>query len=516
MAKLAGLLFLSILLVACRSSHKRAEGSIVFLIESSPANLDPRIGTDAQSEHLQELLFDGLVIRDASYRFAPGLAERWEQPDPLTLVFHLRPNVHFADGRTLTSRDVLWTLNSMRNGTVKTAKAASYISVASIDAPDPRTVILRLKTADNFLLGNLSTGAMGIVPEGSGANFWQHPIGSGPFRFVSQEVDKEVVIDRNPSSWQPEPGQGSVQRIRFAVVPDPTTRALELEKGSADVASNALPSDTLPVLAGRKNILVESSEGTVLQYLGFNTRDPILRDVRVRQAIACAIDSKLIMKTLLGAHAQPASSLLPVEHWAYWANSIPPSAMPHYAYDPARATELLEQAGYHAGPGGVRLHLAITTSTDDEIRLLAAVLQQQLGHIGIAIELQSFEFGTFYQNVTRGAFQMYLLRWVGGNEQPDIFGYAFGTARIPPKGANRGRYSNQELDALLQDASQSSDQAKRQREYGQIQQILARDVPALNLWYKDSVVVHSRRLTQISISPSGSFDFLRVAKVQQQ
>src|SRR5271170_6552092 len=115
-------LFAALSLVFCASCHhgSQSHDTLVFLIENSPTNLDPRIGIDAQSEHIQELLFDGLLVRDASYHVAPGLAERWEQPDPLTLIFHLRSGVHFSDGRPLTSRDVLWTINSMRDGTLIT------------------------------------------------------------------------------------------------------------------------------------------------------------------------------------------------------------------------------------------------------------------------------------------------------------------------------------------------------------------------------------------------------------
>jgi len=496
-----------ILLTSCHSP-RIDKGTVVFLIESSPTNLDPRIGTDAQSEHIQELLFDGLVVRDASFRVAPGLAERWNQPDPLTLIFHLHPDVHFSDGRPLTSRDVLWTLKSMRDGTIITPKGASYASVASIEAPGAQTVVLHLKYPDNFLLTNLSSGAMGIVPYGSGRDFWQHPVGSGPFRFVSQEIDKEVVIERNPLSWQQDSSQGNIQRVRFAVVPDPITRALELRKGSADLESNSLLPDMLPVLAAEKHLAVESVGGTQVQYIAFNTIDPILRDVRVRQAVACAIDIPLILKTLQDGRARSAVSLLPQTHWAWTGN------VARYDYDPSRAASLLDQAGYRPGRDGTRLHLTMKTSTDEGTRLLAATLQQQLAQVGIALDIRSFESATYLQDLTRGSFQIYALRWIGGNEQPDIFGYAFSTARIPPKGANRGRYSNPRLDALLDDAGASTDQARRTSDYVQAQQILAQDLPAFNLWYKDSIVVHNRRLSGISISPSGSFEFLSTARVQ--
>ena len=487
-------------------SPRQDKGTVVFLIESSPTSLDPRIGTDAQSEHIDELLFDGLVERDASFRVGPGLAERWEQPDPLTIVFHLHDGVHFSDGRLLTSRDVKWTLDSMHNGTIITPKAASYASVASVEAPDAGTVALHLKYPDNFLLTNLSSGAMGIVPYGSGREFWQHPVGSGPFRFVSQEIDKEVVVERNPVSWQPE--TGNIERVRFAVVPDPTTRALELRKGSADLESNSLLPDMLPVLAKEKHLEVESVGGTQVQYLAFNTVDPMLRDARVRQAIACAIDLPLILKTLQDGRATPTVSLLPQTHWA-WTGDVA-----RYNYDPKRAGELLDAAGYKPDKDGVRLHLTMKTSTDEGTRQLAATLQQELAQVGIALEIRSYESATYLQDLTRGSFQMYALRWVGGNEQPEIFGYAFSTARIPPKGMNRGRYRNAELDALLDDAMKSTDQTKRKMDYAQAQQILARDLPAFNLWYKDTVVVHNRRLSKIILSPSGSFKFVCGMRVQ--
>jgi peptide/nickel transport system substrate-binding protein len=497
---IAALMFL----VGCRGTGRDPD-TVVFLIESSPTNLDPRIGTDGQSERIDELMFDCLVARDKNFNFRSALAERWEQPDPLTLVFHLRSGVRFHDGRPLTARDVKWTIDSMRNGAVISPKANAYASVRSIDAPDALTAVFHLSHTDNFLLTNLSTGAMGIVPEGSGRDFWRHPVGTGPFRFVSQQIDQDVVVERNTLSWSRVP---LIERVRFSVVPDATTRALELEKGSGDVAINSLPIDTLPVLAARPDLTIEDTPGTELQYLNFNLRDPLLKDLRVRQAIACAIDRSVIIATLMQARAQPAESMLPTNHWA-WTGGVD-----HYAYDPARADRLLDDSGHRRGANGVRFHVTMKTSNQEETRLLAAVLQQQMARVGIALDLRSYETATFYSDVRRGAFQLYSLRWIGGNEQPDIFAYAFSTARIPPKGANRGRYRNPQLDALLDDAARATDQDRRRADYVQVQQILARDLPAFNLWYKDSVVVHNRRISGIVVSPSGSFGFLRSAHAQ--
>ena len=500
---LAAVALVLIFLAGCRS-RSRDPNTLVFLIESSPANLDPRVGIDAQSQRIDGLIFDGLVARDAHFQFTPALAESWSQPDPLTLIFHLRPDVHFHDGRALTAGDVVWTLNSMRTGVVISPRAASYASVDSVSAPDASTVVFHLKHPDNFLLYNLSTGALGILPAGSGRDFWRHPIGTGPFRFVSQQIDQDVVLELNPASWSITPG---IERVRFAVVPDAITQALELEKGSGDLAVNSLPMDTLPVLAKQPNLQIEDVPGTEVQYLAFNTRDPILKDARVRQAIALAIDRGRIIDTLLRGRAQPASSLLPTTHWAWNDNG------PQYTYDPARAESLLDAAGHPRGANGVRFHITMKTSTDEDTRLLVAVLQQQLARVGIALDLRSNEFATFYADVTRGAFQIYSLRWIGGNEQPDIFGYAFSSARIPPKGANRGRYSNPALDALLDDAAVNPDISKRRTDYAASQQILARDLPAFNLWYKDTVVVHNRRVTHIVPSPSGNYTFLETAEL---
>src|SRR3989442_4040364 len=263
--------------------------TLVMIIESSPTNLDPRVGLDAYSERIDSLLFDDLLTGDQHLSGAPGLAERWEIPDPKTYVFHLHHGVKFHDGHPLTSRDVKWTFDSLLQGKIRSTKAAAYQFVDRIDAPDDYTVIFHLKQPFATLLWNLSDGAIGIVPHGSGAEITDHPMGSGPFRFVSAQQDKEVTIERNDHYW----GQKSkVKTVRFTVVPDTTTRALELRKGSADIAINALTPDMVLTLRRESNLQTLRAAGTVMGYLAFHIRDPTLQDTRVRQAVAEPVDSR--------------------------------------------------------------------------------------------------------------------------------------------------------------------------------------------------------------------------------
>jgi peptide/nickel transport system substrate-binding protein len=490
-------------LAGCRGGRPSPQ-TVTMLIESSPTSLDPRIGVDAQSEHIASLIFDSLVHKDAHFNLQPWIATSWETPDPLTYRFHLRTDVHFHNGQALTAGDVKYTLDSMRNGTVITAKAAAFAQIEHIETPDAATVVIHLNRPDAALLWNLSDGAIGIVPVGSGRDFAFHPVGSGPFRFVSQRQDDDVVLVRNENSWQPRP---AIQRIRFNVVPDAITRALELEKGSADVCINCLTADMVYALAKRSSLQVEDAPGTNLNYISFNTQDSVLRDLRVRQAIAYSINRPLIIQSLWRNRAQLAESLLPQQHWA-WTGDLQ-----QYAYDPAKANALLDEAGWKRGSDGVRFRLAMKTSTDETSRLLALILQQQLREAGIALEVRSFEFATFYSDISKGAFQMYTLRWLGGNEDPDIFRYAYDSRMFPPHGANRGRYANSQLDALIREAGMSGDQAQRRTDYVKVQQILAAELPSINLWYLDAVLVHTRRLRNIQISSSGNFDFLRTATV---
>jgi len=498
---------LAVLFLGCSRSHPDPK-TITLLIESSPANLDPRVGTDAQSERIDELIFDSLLQKDEHFNLRPWAAESWEVRDPLTYVFHLRKGIRFHDGRPLGARDVKWSIDSMTDGTVVSSKTAttSYQHIASIEAPDDQTVIFHMKEPDSGLPWNLSDGAMGIVPYGSDKSFSQHLVGSGPFKLVKNEQDNEVIVIRNDDYWAEKP---KVERIRFAVVPDTTTRALELRKGSADVEINALTADMVRSLRSDGGLVVEQAPGTSVQYLAFNLRDPILSDVRVRQAIAYSIDVQPIIEYLWRGTVRPVASVIPPVHWAYDSTLRP------YQRDLQQARELLKEAGYSTEPSK-RLHLIMKTSTEETSRLLAVILQQQLREVGIDLEVRTFEFTTFYADVVKGAFQMYTLRWVGGaNQDPEIFEYILDTKSFAPRRANRSYYSNPQVNAWIEQARVELDQARRKELYAKIQQQALRDLPSLNLWSLDNVVVHTARVKNLHPDPAGNYDFLREAELAE-
>jgi peptide/nickel transport system substrate-binding protein len=283
-----------------------------------------------------------------------------------------------------------------------------------------------------------------------------------------------------------------------------------MRKGSADVESNVLTQDMVQALRKEPKVVVQSGPGAMVMYANFNTTDPKLRDPRVRQAIAYAIDRPALVSALWRGQAKLADTLLPEGHWAAASDQ----ELPQYPHDVARAVALLDAAGFKPDKEGVRLRFTLKTSTDETTRLVAQAMQQELRAAGIQLDLRSAEFGTFYSDITRGAFQMYMLRWIGSNEDPDFLRYAFATSSFPPKGGNRGRYSSPRVDALLAQANAETDEAARRREYVEVQQILARDLPSIPLWYPNNEVVHSTRVAGVKLDPGGTFDFLRTAELR--
>jgi peptide/nickel transport system substrate-binding protein len=487
-------------LSGCSNRNQPDPASLTFLIESSPTNLDPRFATDSQSQRIDGLLFSGLLERDNQMNFHGDLAESWDTPDPFTYVFHLRPGVRFHDGRPLTSTDVKATFEFIRNPANKSPKLGALRMVSSIEAPDAATVIFHLSQPYASFTVNLIPSAIGIVPANASADFSRHPVGSGPFRFVQQSQDEEILVERNPEYFR---GAPELARVRFRVVPDAVVRALELRKGSADLEMSSLSPDIIPVLGRQPDLAITERAGTNLTYLSFNLEDSALAHREFRRALAFATDREALIRYLLHGQAKLAAGVLPPDHWAAEPN------VARYPYEPARAEQILDAAGFPHKQNGVRLHLTLKCSTDEQARLIGAALQEQWRRVGIELEVRPLELATLFSDVAKGNFQITYQRWVGANTDPDFFEFAFSSRRFPPDGANRGHYRNPRLDALTDQIRMEMNQEKRKTLCSEVQNILAEDLPYLPLWFNDVVSVHRRSLGALEISSTADYNFLR-------
>jgi peptide/nickel transport system substrate-binding protein len=320
---------------------------------------------------------------------------------------------------------------------------------------------------------------------------------------VSATQDDSVVVERNPVYFG---GAPRIWQVRFRVVPEAIVRALELRKGSADVEVNSLSPDMIPVLRMQPSVEVAESPGTNYQYIAFNLDDPVLAKRPVRQALAYATNREEIIRYLYRGEAHPADGPLPQSSWAYEPQ------IERYEFNPQQAERLLDEAGFPRQPkmAGMRLKLTLKTSTEENSRLLGAVLQEQWGKVGIDLTLRPLEFATLFSDMAKGSFEMFTLRWVGANNDPDtFFEYVLNSRKFPPAGANRGHYHNAEVDSLLDQARVESDREKRRALFSQVQKIVAEDVPYLSLWFMDNISVHRKRISNVQLSPTGDYDFLR-------
>jgi len=290
------------------------------------------------------------------------------------------------------------------------------------------------------------------------------------------------------------------------VLPDDTMRGLELKKGAIDVVVNDLPPDIVHQFEG-KDFYITKSAGLDYSYLGINLLDPVLKDKRVRHAIGYAIDRRAIVDYLRRGLARPATGLIPSQAWAYEPDIF------QFTYDPRRARQLLDEAGYRDPDGDgplPRLHLSLKISNAEETRLQATVIQQQLRDVGIDLDVRSYEFATMYADVLKGNFQMFSLQWVGAAMvDPDILRRVFYSTETPPTGFNRGHYNNPEIDRLLDLAGETTSEPQRKKYYGEVQKIIAEDAPYISIWNRTNVAVAQPTLRDLHLNAVGSFESLK-------
>jgi len=490
-----------IAVAACSAPRAEGRGELVVAVQSSPNNFDPRVGTDEMSQRVSQLVFSYLLTLDENLRVTPALAEALENPDPLTYIARLRRGVKFHDGHELTARDVVYTFTSLMAPDFVSPRKGAYRLVDSITPLDDYRVQFKLKEPFGSFPVQL---VLPIVGYNADEGLRSHPVGTGPYRFVRYDVDDRVVLDAFEDYYDGPPANPG---IVLKIIPDDTMRGLELRKGSADLVVNDLASDIAYQLERDEHLHTVTGPGTDYQYIGVNMRDAALADKRVRHAIAYAIDRKAIVDYLRRGQATPAVGILPPVSWAFEPD------VRTFTQDLGRAKQLLDEAGYPDPDGDgprPRFTLSLKISTNELTRLQATVIQQDLRQIGIDVDVRSYEFATFYADVLKGNFQLFMLQWVGGAvADPDILRRVFHSQQVPPNGFNRGYYSNPEVDRVLDAATRSTSDDERKRLYAEAQRLIAEDQPYISLWTKTNVAVMQEGISGLRLMPTADFTVLR-------
>lgn len=513
--------------------------------------------SDASAERVKSLIFNSLVRKDANFDYVGELASDIKTSDDgKVITFTLRDGVKFHDGKALTSADVKYTLDQLfasngykagaffdtvpldkpdtaktpspspgstgaansNSGTVN-VNGSSNINAKPVDAPrtkrlahitsmetpDAKTVVITIArpALKNTLLSNLV--AVPIIPEGSLAQQKDNPIGSGPFKFVSFDASQNTIeLAANMDYWD---GAPKIAKMRLKTVTDATSLQAELQSGGVDIAPNPsnLPPDMLKNLQSSGNLNVDKFDGSNIQYLVFNTQTPPLNSPKIRQAIGYAIDREKIVSDLLQGQAQVASAILPTQSWAY-------SPGTEYKYDPAKAKQLLSEAGYKGEPIVFKYGAG-----NAMVNQYAQVIQSALSDVGLNIQIETLEVNVIRTQLAQGGFQMYTGVWIGGNQDPIFMRDLFSSTKIPGgtvSCCNRGRYTNPEVDKLLEDAVNASDKSAAKDIYVKAWQAVSSDLPLLPLWYPANIVVSNKRIGNIKMSGSGDWGFLKDITVQ--
>ncbi len=491
--------------------------------------------SDVAAERVKTLMFNALVKKDANFDYVGELAKDIKtSEDGMTITFTLQDGVKFHNGREFTSADVKYTFdelfksNGFKSGaffdTVPDDSAAAatppkavdnsnaaakapaepktkrVAHISSIATPDAKTVIFTVTrpALRNQLLSNLV--AIPIIPTDSAAQQKDKPVGSGPFKFVAFDASQNIVeLEANTDYWD---GAPTIPKLRVKTVTDAQSLQSELQAGGVDIAPlpTNLPPDVLKAMNGVGNLKVDQFDGSNIQYLVFNAQSPPLNNPKIRQAIGFAIDRQKIVTQLFFDQAKLASSILPPQSWAY-------SAGIQYTYDPTKAKQLLQEAGYR-GEAITFKYGAGNAATNQ----YAQVIQSALNDVGLNVRIETLEVNTIRQQLAQGQYQIYTGQWVGGNQDPIFLRDLFSSTKIPGGSVsccNRSRYSNPEVDKIVEDAVNSIDRAKAKELYGKTWDIVSNELPLLPLWYPGNMVVYNKRIGGIKVSASGDWSFIK-------
>ncbi|RVU47901.1 ABC transporter substrate-binding protein [Lujinxingia sediminis] len=494
-------------LSACPSCSQQVDegDAFVVILDASPKGLDPRFATSDSSAKIVGLLHAGLVSLDtANGDRELRLAHTIEQTSPVRYEVELRDDIYFHDGTPVTSADVEYTYMELDSELVRSPFAGLTRRIERFEVLDERRFVITLKAPHAPFMSDM---ALGIVPRHQCAGFEEcpgAPLGAGPFAYVSQQGDMRVELRAFDDYFE---GRPSIDRLVFKVVRDDNARLLALLGNTADLVQNAVAPLMLPVVEDSDRLETMSTPSFKYTYLAFNLEHEILKDLRVREAIAHAIDREAIIKHKFRGAARLSTGMLAPEHWAYESN------VKRFDFDPERARQILDEAGYAPGPDGVRFELDFKISASKFRRSMAELIAQQLGEVGIAVRVRSYEWGTFFHDVRSRNFAMTTLQWPSVLE-PSLYRWIFHSDNIPSPdnraaGANRGAYRNARIDELLEAGDRETDPDKRRAIYSEVQQILARELPYVSLWHEDNIAVLRKGTERYYTTPNARFDALK-------
>jgi peptide/nickel transport system substrate-binding protein len=485
---------------------------------AEPKSLDPSVDTAVNDFRILMNMYDGLVrYKDGTLQPEPALAKSWEiSDDGLTYTFHLRSGVKFHDGTPFNAEAVKFTFDRMLDennpyhDTGPFPLAFFFSSIDTVATPDDMTVVFKLKEPYAPFLSNLAYPAGLIVSPAAvkeyGKDFGRHPSGTGAFKFEEWDSNSKVVVSRNDDYWD---GAPPLDTIVYRPITDANTRVAEMLSGGLDVMVE-VPPDSLAQFQGNKDFKVYEQAGPHVWFLILNVKDGPFSNKLVRQAANYAINKKAIVDDILQGTAQVAAGPTPPAFaWAYDDKLQP------YPYDPEKAKSLLKEAGYD----GQQVTFYVTQGGSGMLdpQAMGTAIQADLEAVGMKVKIESYEWNTFLGKVNpglEGKADMAEMAWM--TNDPDTLPFlALRTGAFPDKGGfNSGYYSNPKVDALLEKARTSTDQAERANLYKQMQEIVHDDAPWVFIanWKQNAVTAAS--VENFKLQPSFFLMLQKVAKPQ--
>lgn len=465
-----------------------AKETLVVDLPNDAATLDPHVQWDTDSYSIYRNIFDNLVTRDPSGKIVPQVATSWRYIDDNNLEFTIRSGIAFHDGSKLTPDDVAFSVKRITNPAFKSPQLSQFdvITDAKVTAPDK--VVVTTKSPYPALLAQLvklSIVPKALVEKMGDTQFNLMPVGSGPYKLKEWQRGVQTLLEANPGYWR---GQAPFKAVTFRVVPDVSTRVADLKTGKADMIRNLSPDDAL-ALKKEASLQVFSTPTERVGYLFINAQASPTQDLKVRQAIAYAIDQKSLIDALLQGYGKPVDILLTPDIFGYVSD------VKGYPFDLAKAKALVKEAGAEGKT------LVFLTSPAYDRRMVEA-LQQMIQETGLKVDIQNSDQATFLrrrQGRPDEAGSLAFGRWSCACQDADgVILPLFHTGSIWAK------YSNPAFDAAVDDARATLDEKRRLDDYKKAFEILRADVPGVGL-YQDYAIYAGRK--EITWKPTANEAF---------